>query len=313
LSPGVETDKGLETVFEAIYKNVLFSSTALDKPEGQAIRNCLFEFNELPANLNSLIAVLANSRSDTRMVAAVALRNPAVAAKILKVVNSSYIGLRGKVTSLKRAITLLGYTNIRGLILGMSVFSKLKPGMLPADVPLGQLWRHSSAVSQIGAILAERLKDIDGTTLISGGLLHDAGKLVMGSAFKERYAHVVRAAGDLKGDFVELQLKTFGLTHPIVGAALCHSWNLPERLWGLIAAQEHPALGPDLRTAAALKLAEFFARSHGIGLDGQWAHGFVPEDICWYLEISAKEAADLIQPADIRRVVESTNMLSSWE
>ncbi len=291
----------------------MFSSTALDKPEGRAMRNTLFEFSELPANLNSLIAVLSNQRSDARMVAAVAQRNPAVAAKILKVVNSSYVGLRGKVTSLKRAITLLGYANIRGLILGMRVYDELKPVMLPPTIPLGQLWRHSSAVSQIGAILAERLKDIDGTTLISGGLLHDAGKLVMGAAFRDRFAHVVRAAGDLKGDLVELELKTFGLTHPIAGAALFHSWNFPERLWGLIAAQEHPALAPDIRTAACLKLAEFIARSHGIGLDGQWAHGFVPEDICWYLELSAKEIADLIAPADIRRVVENTNMLASWE
>ena len=307
------TDRRLETVFEPLYKNTLFNSFALEGDEGRAMRECLLVFNELPPNIGKLLAILSDEKSDARMVADVVELNPAVAAKILRVVNSSYSGLRGKITSLKRAVTLLGYDNVRALILGLSTYSMSKAMMIPDELPIGQLWKHSAAVGHLAGIIASKIGGIDVPTLLSGGLLHDIGKLVLAATFRERYAEAIRLSSNREGELIDIELRAFGLTHPIVGAALCSLWNLPERLWGLIAAQEHPALGPDVTTAACIKLAEFVARSHSIGADGQWAHGFVPEDICWYMSKTSDEISGLIGPAEIRTVVENVEVVSGWE
>lgn len=307
------TAMGVDTVFEPVYAGTLYNPFALNCNEGREMREVLMQFCDLPANIGKLLSVLGDEKSDAKMVADVAELNPAVAAKILRIVNSSYSGLRGRITNLKRAVTLLGYDNVRALILGMGTFTEARGRQLPEEVPLGKLWTHSAAVGHIAGVIARKLGGLDTATLLSGGLLHDAGKLVMASAFRERYAKVVRLSLAREGNLLDLELSAFGLTHPIVSAALCHMWNLPERLWGLIAAQEHPALGPDVTMAACLKLAEFVSRSHSIGADGQWAHGFVPEDICWYLEKTADEVNELICPAEVRTVIEGVSVTSSWE
>lgn len=308
-------NRGLDLVeiFEPIYKDILYRQVALDGPEARLVKEAMLEFQELPANIDKLLKTLADKKSDARQVSEIAQLNPAVAAKILRVVNSSYTGLRGKVTSLKRAVALLGYDNIRAMILGLSYFSRAHVKLLPESLPLGGLWKHSAAVSRIGSTVADKVGGIDGATLLSAGLLHDAGKLVMAAAFRERYAKALAATADRRGQLHEVELHFFGLTHPILGAALCKYWNLPERLWGLIAAQEHPSLAPDGRTAAALKLAEFFARSYNIGVDGQWPHGFVGEEVCWHLGLTSDDASRLIEPEEIKRVIKIVNVVAKWE
>jgi putative nucleotidyltransferase with HDIG domain len=307
------SDTRIDSVFERLYSGTLYIPAALQGGEGRRVGECLLRFSELPPNIGKLLAVLADEKSDSKMVAEVVELNPAVAAKLLKVVNSSYSGLRGKISNLKRAVTLFGYDNSRALILGMTAFAKSSMKILPDELPLGQLWKHSAAVGQISGILARKIGGLDVAAIMSAGLLHDIGKLIIAFAFWDRFADAIRLSQNREGELFEIELRTIGLTHPIIGASLCHHWNLPERLWGLIAAQEHPALGPDVTAAAVLKLAEFIARSHSIGADGQWAHGFVPDDICWYLGKSSDEVSQLICPVEIRAVVENVDVVSSWE
>jgi len=302
-----------EKVFEPIYNDILYRSVVFDAPEGKAAIAALFDFHELPANIDKLLKVLSEEETAAGIVANVAELNPAVAAKILKVVNSSFAGLRCKISSLKRAVTLLGNENIRAMILGMSMFTQSRARIMPKELSLIDLWKHSAAVSRIASIIAGKLSGIDGATLVSAGLLHDAGKVVMASAFKDRFTRALKAAAERKGELLAIELKYFGLSHPLLATALCYWWNLPEKLWGLIAAQEHPALGPDGRTAAVLTLAEFFARSYGIGSDGQWAHGFVPEEVCWHLSLTQDAASHIIGPEEIRGVVDLVDVIAKWE
>ncbi len=300
-------------IFEPVYRDLLYRQIAFDGPEGQAVMSALLELQELPSNLGKLLTILSDESSDVSQVTEIVQLNPAIAGKILKVVNSSYAGLRSKVTSLKRAVTLLGFDNLRAIILGMSQFSSSRARSMPPELTLSGLWRHSAAVGRLCGTISNKVGGIDGATLVSAGLLHDIGKLGLAVAFGEKYSYTLSATAKMKGELFEVELRHFGITHPIVAAAMCKYWNLPERLWGLIAAQEHPALAPDGRTAAALKLAEFFARSYDIGSDGQWAHGFISEEICWHLGLSQTEAAKLIEPEEIRRIIRMVGVISKWE
>lgn len=313
MTPLVQTGPDILGIFEPIYNDILFRSIVFDLPEGSAVMGTLLEFRELPANIDRLLKVLADENSDATMVAEIVQLNPAVAAKILRVVNSTFAGLRSRITNLQRAVALLGYDNVRGLILGMSLFSALRAKFPSSVLSITDLWKHSAAVGQIGNIIANKLGNIDAATLLSAGLLHDAGKLVLAVAFRERYGKALRDSADMKGELLGIELRYFGVTHPILAAALCYKWHLPERLWGLIAAQEHPSLGPDGRAAAALMLAEFFARSYGIGIDGQWAHGFVPEEACWHLSLAQSTAGNIIEPDEIKGVVQTVSVISEWE
>ena len=307
------SDQGIRSVFERVYEGSLFRCGILDRPEGSRVIATIFEISELPANLGNLLKVLSDENSDARTVARVAMLNPAVAGKILKVVNSSATGLQGKVTSLKRAVALLGYEQVRSIVLGASIFTSRRAKFLPPTLPISELWNHSAAVGSIATLIAHRLGDLDAATLLSAGLLHDTGKLILAMAFKEKFTRALKLASAMMGELSNIELRGIGVTHQLASAALCKSWNLPERLWGLIAAQEHPALGPDGRAAAALQLAEFYARTYSLGLDGQWAHGFVPEEVCWHLGLTPESAPKLIPPEDIRKVVERIGILKNWE
>ncbi|MBW1780226.1 MAG: HDOD domain-containing protein [Deltaproteobacteria bacterium] len=155
--------------------------------------------------------------------------DPGITANILKLTNSAYFGLPAKIGSVRQAIVLLGWERLGKLVMTSCVNAILDKAVPGYDLPAGELWRHSIAVSIAAELLAKELGIAAGDEIFTAALLHDLGKLVLGNYVKEDLQAIEAAAGeDIPFQVAERQV--LGTDHAEVGSRLLESWSFPESL-----------------------------------------------------------------------------------
>ena len=306
---------GLEEVATSRLDGCLFRQSAFERDPRLAglVSSSLAEFNDLPPNLTRLMEVLQDQLSDAKTIAKVVELNPALAAKVLKLVNSSFAGLRGKVSNLKRAVTILGMNHIRSLILGTSVFMRHRHHKLPPTLPLDKLWKHSVAVSQIAGAIGDALGNLDSATLVSAGLLHDAGLLVLASIHPPKFASCIDQAENNGGSLIESELYTIGVAHPMLSGTLGTMWNLPRRLVDLMMYQSHPDKAADPKLITVLRLAEYIARTNEIGKDGQKPDDAILDNTADVLDVPPEKVTRMVEYDKMAEIEKNIHIISTWE
>jgi putative nucleotidyltransferase with HDIG domain len=165
--------------------------------------------------------------------------DPGLTSKILKVANSAFYARQTDVTSLQMAITLLGFKNIKSLVLlvtASSFFQKDRHTVFYKDY-----WKHSIITGFLGKKIAVQTGKTDiAETVFIGGLLHNVGQALLFNMDKKKYEEV--AALEKKGDdFVEMyEENAFGFNHRQVGADIFKKWTFPEVYTDIV--QEHDSL-----------------------------------------------------------------------
>jgi putative nucleotidyltransferase with HDIG domain len=198
----------------------------------------------------------------------VLITDPALAARVLKVVNSAFYRRQREVASSRAAIRLLGVDAIRNVALASSLHRLFRgsssiPGFDPAEV-----WNHCVAVGTAARALAEKSRIAAPEEAMLAGLLHDIGLIVAMQAWQPEFTQVVhRAAQPAAPTFRMLETECIGATHEDFGGALCDAWNFPEAF--VLACRHHhdfrmlPWQGQAL--PALVHLADALAAQVGIG------------------------------------------------
>ena len=160
-------------------------------------------------------------------VAAIIEQDMAMSAKVLQLVNSAFFGMFQRVESPARAVGLLGLDTIKGLVLGVQVFSGMKSGSKLFS--LKKLMEHSMAVGTCAKkIAAAETSDkaiIDHSFI--GGILHDIGKLILASRMQEQFDQAILLAREQNIALREAEIRLFHTGHDSVGAYLIGLWGLP--------------------------------------------------------------------------------------
>ncbi len=166
----------------------------------------------------------------TRALARVILEDPALTAQVLKVANSTFYNLGGRrITTVSRAFVILGFDNIRRLVLGLRLSGLL--ALLPEHHIYRRLWRHSLATAFFSRDLACLAGGAEGEAVFIAGLLHDIGKFILGHLHGEEYVALLEChACELDFDFCRAEREAFACNPQEVGALLAHSWGLPREL-----------------------------------------------------------------------------------
>ncbi|HEX5163094.1 MAG TPA: response regulator, partial [Steroidobacteraceae bacterium] len=219
--------------------------TLRDLAGNAAIKTLVARINKLPtlpATYQRLVACLKSPDADMDDVAKIISMDPAMSARLLKVVNSAYFGLAKPVVDVARAGALLGLDRIMSLVLGQGIFSG-------GDAPqvrgfsLEALWSHSIATASAAHRIAidEGLdKELISAAFLAG-MLHDIGKLVLAMGMPEEYARVLEMARGRPGSEREIETLELQAAHTDVGAYLVGLWGLPNTIAEAIAFHEDPA------------------------------------------------------------------------
>jgi putative nucleotidyltransferase with HDIG domain len=186
-------------------------------------------FPAMPAAAAKLLSLLDDPDSTPAHIQEILRYDPGLTANILKLTNSAYFGIPSKVSSVKQAILLLGWKRLVQLVMTMCMSPLMNKPVSGYDLPGGELWRHSVAVSVAADILVKVLKIPEADEVFTAALLHDVGKLVLGGFVKRDIEQIENMVS--KGiTFDVAEYMVLGTDHAEVGAHILKSWSFPLEL-----------------------------------------------------------------------------------
>ena len=110
----------------------------------------------LPLVIQKLLKVMKDEKSSADDVTRVLSADQALAGKVLKLVNSPFYGMQGTITTISRAIVILGFSAVRNLALGLGTIQKLKK--TGTSVDMDSFWNHSIATAAAAKVVAPLVK-----------------------------------------------------------------------------------------------------------------------------------------------------------
>jgi HD-like signal output (HDOD) protein len=183
------------------------------------------ELPPLPLVVQKLIKVMDDERSSADDISRVLSSDQAMATKVLKLVNSSFYGLSGQVSTVSRAVVILGVAAIRNLAMGLAVAKIMARG--DQDTVQKLFWEHALATAASCEVLARATGYPDPEEAFIAGLLHDIGHLVFLMAVPTEFHQLVE---DGPGDLVEMEKTRIGMSHAQAGQKILKHWKLPRAL-----------------------------------------------------------------------------------
>ncbi|MGI4894625.1 MAG: HDOD domain-containing protein [Janthinobacterium lividum] len=181
--------------------------------------------DDLPAHRPVAAKVISEAddhRSDARSLGQTLGYDPALTAKVLRLANSAYFGLSGRVSAPAFAVTVVGFSTVRSL--AVAAMAGLE------DVPeaLEGFWERSVLTAVAAAEIAPRL-GVKGPDAFSVGLLARLGQALLVRCDAERYPLLLAQAGD-RESLLELETRRYGAHHTRVSAEALAAWSFPEDL-----------------------------------------------------------------------------------
>lgn len=198
--------------------------------------NAAEQLTKLPAQPFAAILVLRLIDDENASLAEVGRlveMDPALSARVIRLANSPYYGLRTGVNSASRAVILLGVSAVRAVVAAAASC------LLSDDVTLGpdDYWAHSVAVAAASAVAAAAL-EVAETEAFSAGLLHDIGSALLHRGDAARYDRACAECGD--GGLLEMERAVYGVTHAQAGAEALASWHFPKTFVQAVATHHDP-------------------------------------------------------------------------
>lgn len=167
--------------------------------------------------------------------------DPALATKVLKTVNSSYYGLTTPCPSIPRAMSMLGLSTVKSIVLGFSLVDFTKAlGGAEARFDFTAYWRRAVFSAAGARAIAKQTQKADPEEAFVAALVADLGVLASLAALKDEYLAALAGSED-HDDTVKLEREKLGFDHAEVGGKLAERWRLPAQIAACIACHHHEA------------------------------------------------------------------------
>jgi putative nucleotidyltransferase with HDIG domain len=195
----------------------------------------------LPAVALRVIEVTADPTSSANDLMEIISPDVSLTTKILKIANSPFYGLTREISSLQHAVTVLGFKEIRNLVISTVAFESFKNLKQKGKFDINKFWRHSFYCALAAKTIAVDLK-IESSELFVAGLVHDIGKLAMYVTFPSEFMMQLEIMNPLKIKYTafEAEKDVFGMTHDEVGMKLLKKWMFPENLLTAVGYHHRP-------------------------------------------------------------------------
>ena len=212
------------------------------------LRDFLKKVTDLPtisAVANEINAGDKNDSLTAQSLGTIISRDPALTATVLKLANSAYYGMAREITSIERAVTILGFETIKNLALTISVFHvfKTREGQI---FDLKDLWYHSLGTGLAAKHLALHSpmraadKALPEQAFICG-ILHDIGKIAFAQNLPTELAEILQKTRSGSIAQHEIEKTLLGFNHQRAGQAMADAWNFPEEYQTVIRLHHAPS------------------------------------------------------------------------
>lgn len=259
----------------------------------------------LPALAMRLLQLTGDDDSNARQVIELIRSDPALTARVLAMCRTADRGA-GNVTSLDRAVVLLGFSAIRSAVLSLKIFEMFDEGgpAAPRDghghtasgrFDRAGFWRHSLAVAVLSEMIvkahADLLRPFTAAEAFVCGLLHDVGKLALEHLLPKSYQRVIELTEQHRLNIADVERKVVGLDHNTIGKRLAEHWQLPHLIQDCIwlHGSPHNAIPPLAHrpVIGIVTVADLAVRQQHIGYSGNHHAGDSLDERCREVRLDA--------------------------
>jgi HD-like signal output (HDOD) protein/CheY-like chemotaxis protein len=255
-----------------------------DLLENETLQTLLSQVSSIPsmpAEYRQIMQELQSENASLDKVGKIIAKDIGMTAKVLQMVNSSFFGLRSRISSPEHAVRILGLETISSLVLMIGVFSQTNAKKC-RGLDLSRLWNHSFSVGVLSKEIA-RAECNDRTMMedsYTAGLLHAVGQLVMAELRKD-YGEIVDAAQSQNVTLEAVEKEMIGATSSQIGAYLLALWGLPHAVVEAVGWQKHPSTcpNPEFSPLTTVHIADSLLNpmAHESPLDTQYLEQMWPD------------------------------------
>ncbi len=176
---------------------------------------------------------------------AIISKDPAVAAKILQLVNSSFFGLSRRIEGIGEAISFIGVQIIKALVLTLPVFARFE-GVRVKDYSPTAIWEHCWRTAVLARCIAQEEDQPRGVCeeAFLAGLLHDLGKMVLVSNLSSLCRECTALTHRNQAPMHQAEREILGCTHGMVAAYLLGLWGIPDTIVEAVGFHDEPMEAP---------------------------------------------------------------------
>jgi putative nucleotidyltransferase with HDIG domain len=206
------------------------------------IQACITRIPSLSTTAMKVLETCNDSHASANDLQRIISFDPVLTARVLKLINSAYYSLGFPVTSLTRAIVMLGLNSVKNLALSFAILENLRSSGHFSVFSPDDFWTHSLCVG----VIAKSLASVVGHTSRSleaffvAGLLHDLGKIPLNRQFPQEYYQAWETAGKAQGTLRHFESKLLGMDHCMVGCMIAKKWRLGSTLVETLSHHHNP-------------------------------------------------------------------------
>jgi putative nucleotidyltransferase with HDIG domain len=220
----------------------------------------------MPAGAFRVLSLVQNPDVDMAILTRAIEFDPGLTSNLLKVANSAFFGCPRSVGSVREAIVRLGMNNLRRMLGPLAVAPIVRRPVKGYDLPAGALMEHSVAVAVGAEALQKALKMESPKETFTAALLHDIGKILLGTFVEVDAAEIRRIAFEGGLSFEIAEDKVLGIDHAEAGAALLESWNCPKEIAEVARWHHEPEACPTPNPVVSLvHISDAISMMQGIG------------------------------------------------
>jgi putative nucleotidyltransferase with HDIG domain len=194
----------------------------------KALNEYIKKMPSLPTSVTKVLEICNNPQTSPADLNHVISLDPVLVGRVLKLLNSAYYGLGQPISSLVRAIIMLGINTVKNLALSTTVMGHLSSKKPLPGLEMEGFWRHSLCVG-VSAKLLARKRGINPQLVeeyFTAGLLHDIGKIPLNAIFSKEYMLTIVTADRERKPLSMAEKDTLGLSHCEAGVLVAEAWKL---------------------------------------------------------------------------------------
>ncbi len=224
---------------------ILLDSTDKTLPKTRIKRDDILETIEklipVPQIAFNIAQMLSDENMEISSIAKEIKKDQVLSAKILRLCNSSYMGLPRKIASIDKALLYLGSKTLLQMVITAQIENIYHVSDKGYSLCRGGMFHHALGTARLCKALAEINKEIDPDIAYTAGLIHDIGKVVLDQYIADIQPLFYRMIMEQEEDSSVLERKIMGIDHCQTGLILAENWNLPDTLKDALLFHHTPA------------------------------------------------------------------------